>query len=78
MIFNKSPLIAPNSDLYRYTIGDDGVAMIELSPTTQTGEVVVRVNSTAADLRKSALGSSRGTGIGSSSAWPKARWDTMQ
>ena len=39
----QSPLIAPNTDRYRYLIGDDGVAMIELVPTTQTGEAVVRV-----------------------------------
>jgi uncharacterized repeat protein (TIGR01451 family) len=39
----QSPLIAPNTDRYRYFIGDNGVAMIELVPTTQTGEAVVRV-----------------------------------
>ncbi|MGC1455088.1 MAG: OmpA family protein [Nitrospirota bacterium] len=39
----QSPLIAPNADRYRYLIGEDGVAMIELVPTTQTGEAVVRV-----------------------------------
>ncbi len=38
----QSPLIAPNTDRYRYLIGDDGVAMIELVPTTQTGEAVLR------------------------------------
>jgi outer membrane protein OmpA-like peptidoglycan-associated protein len=40
----QSPLIAPNTDRYRYVIGDDGVATIELAPTTQTGEVVLRLD----------------------------------
>ena len=39
----QSPLIAMNTDRYRYLVGDDGVAMIELVPTTQTGEAIVRV-----------------------------------
>ncbi|MDA8423547.1 MAG: hypothetical protein M0Z89_09470, partial [Nitrospiraceae bacterium] len=39
----KSPLVAPNSDRSRYRVGDDGVAMIELAPTAQTGEAILHV-----------------------------------
>jgi uncharacterized repeat protein (TIGR01451 family) len=39
----QSPLIASTSDRVRYTVGDDGIALIELEPTTQTGEAVIRL-----------------------------------
>lgn len=38
----QSPLIAPAADRLKYTVNEDGVALIELTPTTQTGEAVLR------------------------------------
>jgi uncharacterized repeat protein (TIGR01451 family) len=38
----QSPLIAPATDRLKYLIGEDGVTLIELMPTTQTGEAVLR------------------------------------
>ncbi len=37
----QSPLIAPATDRLKYQIKDDGIALIELTPTTQTGEAVL-------------------------------------
>ncbi len=37
------PLNASKSGKYNYTVGDGGVALIELEPTTQTGEAVVKL-----------------------------------
>ncbi|MBI5885202.1 MAG: OmpA family protein [Deltaproteobacteria bacterium] len=38
----ESPLAESRSERERYQVGDDGIALIELQPTTQTGEAVVR------------------------------------
>lgn len=39
----QSPLTAPATDRVRYQVGEDGIALIELAPTTQPGEAVVRI-----------------------------------
>ena len=39
----NAPLTASTSDRLQYLVGDDGVAFIELEPTTQSGEAVVRL-----------------------------------
>ena len=70
----KSPLVTQNSELSRYRIGEDGMAMIELAPTTQTGEVVLHFRSPTARPRRSAPGSSPGNGTGSWSVSPRAPW----
>ncbi|HSN67838.1 MAG TPA: OmpA family protein [Thermoanaerobaculia bacterium] len=38
----QSPLAAPATDRVRYQVGQDGIALIELAPTTRSGEAVVR------------------------------------
>lgn len=38
----KNPLTASTSDKLKYQVGDNGVALIELQPTTNTGEAVIR------------------------------------
>lgn len=40
----KQPLTTSTSTWSKYRVGEDGVALIELQPTTQTGEAVVRFN----------------------------------
>lgn len=49
----QAPLTASTSDRLRYTVGDDGIALIELEPTSQSGEAVIRFNlmSGSQDLR---------------------------
>ncbi len=39
---NENPLMSLNGEISNYLIGDDGVALIELMPTSQTGEVALR------------------------------------
>jgi uncharacterized repeat protein (TIGR01451 family) len=39
----QSPLSAPSTDRIRYTVGEDGIALIELAPTNRPGEAVVRL-----------------------------------
>ncbi len=39
----NAPLTASTSDRLQYHVGDDGIALIELEPTTQSGEAVVRI-----------------------------------
>ena len=39
----ESPLIAQATDRYRYQVGEQGLARIELRPTSQAGEAVVRL-----------------------------------
>jgi outer membrane protein OmpA-like peptidoglycan-associated protein len=39
----QAPLTAPASDRIRYTVGSEGIALLELAPTTQAGEAVVRI-----------------------------------
>ena len=38
----KNPLTASTSDKLKYQVGENGIALIELQPTTNTGEAVVR------------------------------------
>jgi uncharacterized repeat protein (TIGR01451 family) len=38
----KNPLTAPTNDRLKYHVGEDGIALIELQPTTQTGEATLR------------------------------------
>lgn len=38
----KNPLTASTSDKLRYQVGEDGIAFVELQPTTRTGEAVIR------------------------------------
>jgi uncharacterized repeat protein (TIGR01451 family) len=38
----KNPLTASTSDKLKYQVGANGIAFIELQPTTQTGEAVIR------------------------------------
>lgn len=39
----SAPLTASTSDRLQYHVGDDGVALIELEPTSQSGEAIVRI-----------------------------------
>ena len=39
----KNPLTASTSDKLKFQVGENGVALIELQPTTSTGEAVVRI-----------------------------------
>ncbi len=39
----QSPISGPATDRIRYQVGADGIALIELAPTTQSGEAVVRI-----------------------------------
>lgn len=39
----RSPLTASASERQLFTVGEDGVALIELAPTTRSGEAVVRI-----------------------------------
>ena len=41
---NNAPLTASTSDRLRYIVGENGMAMIELEPTTTSGEAVIRFN----------------------------------
>ena len=38
----KNPLTASTSDKLKYQVGENGIALIELQPTTSTGEAVIR------------------------------------
>lgn len=40
----QSPLIEPATDRQRFTVGEDGMALIELQPTTRTGDAALRIN----------------------------------
>ncbi len=40
----KDPLAMSKSERMKYVVGEDGIALIELMPTSQTGEAVVRFN----------------------------------
>jgi len=42
-ICRARPLTASTSDRLQYHVGDDGIALIELEPTTQSGEAVIRI-----------------------------------
>ncbi|MBI5970505.1 MAG: OmpA family protein, partial [Deltaproteobacteria bacterium] len=44
------PLNATKSGKNRYTVGDGGIALIELEPTTQTGEAVVKLGLGAGEV----------------------------
>jgi uncharacterized repeat protein (TIGR01451 family) len=39
----KNPLTAPTSDKLKYQVGTNGIALIELQPTTRTGAAVIRI-----------------------------------
>jgi len=39
----KNPLTSSTSDLLRAEVGENGIALIELQPTTQTGEAVIKL-----------------------------------
>jgi hypothetical protein len=39
----QAPLAAPATERIRYEVGPEGLALIELAPTAQTGEAVVRI-----------------------------------
>jgi uncharacterized repeat protein (TIGR01451 family) len=41
---NQAPLTESTTDRLHYIVGEDGVALIELEPTTSSGEAVVRIN----------------------------------
>ncbi|MEK7850604.1 MAG: hypothetical protein AAB275_01865, partial [Deltaproteobacteria bacterium] len=40
----NDPLTMSNSERLKYLVGEDGIALIELQPTSKTGEAVVRFN----------------------------------
>lgn len=40
----NAPLASPSGDKLKYKVGDDGVALIELQPTTKADEAVLRFN----------------------------------
>ena len=40
---NRAQLTASTSDRLQYHVGEDGIALIELEPTTQSGEAVIRI-----------------------------------
>jgi len=40
----QSPILESASDRLRYTVGEDGIALIELEPTSNSGEAVIRFN----------------------------------
>ncbi len=40
--FQKNPLSVSKSERLKYAIGEDGTALINIQPTTKTGEIILR------------------------------------
>ena len=72
----RDPLAGRLGGKPRFEVGDDGTALIELVPTTKTGEVVLTFQLMTASGKRFAYGSRQASAIGFWSALRKARWVT--